>query len=163
MTNVMTIAWEVAYEAVETFGGKVKEYFAESLKLAWIKVKTPKQVVVAIAEWFVSKNFSNDEAYIINNEAEFAIVSETEKAFMLKVSSDYGTMTKWFPKSVCLDKAVEVKKGPTDLERFENGFAKNQRLLAEAKELGVKGLRPRNRTETLAKKINARKIELGIA
>lgn len=34
MTNVMTTAWEIAYEGVENFGGKVKEYFAEALKMA---------------------------------------------------------------------------------------------------------------------------------
>ena len=30
MTNVMSRAWEIAKEAVIKFGGKVKEYFAES-------------------------------------------------------------------------------------------------------------------------------------
>lgn len=31
----MTVAWEFAYEGQENFGGKVKEYLSESLKLAW--------------------------------------------------------------------------------------------------------------------------------
>lgn len=35
MTNVMKSAWEIAYEGVEKFGGKVKEYFSEALKIAW--------------------------------------------------------------------------------------------------------------------------------
>lgn len=109
MKSVMTIAWEIAYDAVETFGGKVKDYFTQSLKLAWIKIKMPKQVV-AIAEQFVSKNFESHETYIINNEAEFAIVGETEKAYNLKVTSDFGTMVNWFLKSVCLNKVFEVKK-----------------------------------------------------
>ncbi len=39
MTNVMTTAWEIAYEGVERFGGKVKEYFAEALKMAWELLK----------------------------------------------------------------------------------------------------------------------------
>lgn len=39
MTNVMTTAWEIAYEGVENFGGKVKEYFAEALKMAWELIK----------------------------------------------------------------------------------------------------------------------------
>ena len=33
--SVMTRAWEIAREAVKKFGGKVKEFFAMSLKLAW--------------------------------------------------------------------------------------------------------------------------------
>lgn len=33
--NVMAKAWEIAKAAVVKFGGKVKEYFAQSLKMAW--------------------------------------------------------------------------------------------------------------------------------
>lgn len=39
MKNVMTQAWVIAKEAVNKFGGKVKEYFAEALKMAWAQVK----------------------------------------------------------------------------------------------------------------------------
>lgn len=35
MENVMKNAWEIAYEGVVRFGGRVKEYFAEALKIAW--------------------------------------------------------------------------------------------------------------------------------
>src|SRR5690625_3027579 len=35
MENVMTNAWGIAHEGVEKFGGKVSEYFAEALKIAW--------------------------------------------------------------------------------------------------------------------------------
>lgn len=33
--DIMTIAWAVAREGQKRHGGKVKEYFAESLRLAW--------------------------------------------------------------------------------------------------------------------------------
>ena len=39
MTNVMTQAWEIAYKGKNKFGGKVKEYFAQALKMAWALVK----------------------------------------------------------------------------------------------------------------------------
>ena len=39
MKNVMTRAWEIAKEAVVKFGGKVREYFALSLRQAWSEVK----------------------------------------------------------------------------------------------------------------------------
>lgn len=39
MKNVMTIAWKIAKDAVAKFGGKVKEYFAEALRMAWAQVK----------------------------------------------------------------------------------------------------------------------------
>jgi len=32
--NVMTKAWESAKEAITNFGGKVKDYFAEALRMA---------------------------------------------------------------------------------------------------------------------------------
>lgn len=37
--NVMATAWEIARDGVKKFGGKVKEYFAMSLKMAWAKVR----------------------------------------------------------------------------------------------------------------------------
>lgn len=57
MKQVMLKAWEIAREGVKKFGGKVKEYFAEALRIAWSIVKksmgeikligTPKQVAWA--------------------------------------------------------------------------------------------------------------------
>ncbi|AHD06421.1 hypothetical protein [Paenibacillus larvae] len=37
--NVMKKAWEIAKAAVKKFGGKVKEYFAEALRMAWAEIK----------------------------------------------------------------------------------------------------------------------------
>ena len=39
MKNVMTRAWQIAREAVKNFGGKVKEFFSQSLKMAWKEAK----------------------------------------------------------------------------------------------------------------------------
>lgn len=39
MKNVMTKAWKIAREGAARFGGKVKEYFAEALKMAWAQAK----------------------------------------------------------------------------------------------------------------------------
>ena len=38
--NVMKRAWEIAREGQKAFGGKVSEYFAESLKMAWAQTKS---------------------------------------------------------------------------------------------------------------------------
>ncbi len=35
----MTRAWEIAREGVKKFGGKVKEYFAQALVMAWAEIK----------------------------------------------------------------------------------------------------------------------------
>lgn len=40
----MTRAWEIAKEGVKKFGGKVKEYFAQALVMAWAEVKNVKTV-----------------------------------------------------------------------------------------------------------------------
>ena len=37
--NVMRMAWEIARKGAARFGGKVKEYFAEALKMAWTIIK----------------------------------------------------------------------------------------------------------------------------
>lgn len=39
MKNVMVRAWEIAKQGAKKFGGKVKEYFAAALKLAWKEAK----------------------------------------------------------------------------------------------------------------------------
>lgn len=39
MRNVMKKAWKIAREGQRKFGGKVKEYFAEALRMAWAVVK----------------------------------------------------------------------------------------------------------------------------
>lgn len=44
MKKVMVRAWEIARKAVVKFGGKVKEYFAQALAMAWKEVKVPQYV-----------------------------------------------------------------------------------------------------------------------
>lgn len=39
LQKIMTRAWEIAREAVENFGGKVVEYIAEAMKMAWAEAK----------------------------------------------------------------------------------------------------------------------------
>lgn len=85
--QIMKRAWEIAKEGQKKFGGKVKEYFAIALKLAWKEVKsamekaqlkgTPKQVAWAEAirenvityietcfdkglEWFEAREAKNE-------------------------------------------------------------------------------------------------------
>lgn len=40
----MKRAWEIAYEGQAKFGGKVSEYIAEAMKIAWKEFKTKKVV-----------------------------------------------------------------------------------------------------------------------
>lgn len=51
--NVMKRAWEIAKTGAKKFGGSVKSYFAQSLKMAWAEVKnaqtTPVNQKIAVA------------------------------------------------------------------------------------------------------------------
>lgn len=38
--EIMNKAWEIAREGQKAFGGKVSEYFAEALKMAWAQAKS---------------------------------------------------------------------------------------------------------------------------
>jgi hypothetical protein len=46
--KIMKRAWEIAKEGQKRFGGKVKEYFAAALKLAWKEAREPKQATLVI-------------------------------------------------------------------------------------------------------------------
>jgi hypothetical protein len=39
MKNVMVRAWEIAKKGAAKFGGKVKDYFAQALRMAWAEIK----------------------------------------------------------------------------------------------------------------------------
>lgn len=48
MRNVMKKAWEIARNGQKKFGGKVREYFAIALKMAWAIVKKGMEMVKLI-------------------------------------------------------------------------------------------------------------------
>lgn len=50
MKEIMKKAWQIAKEAVVKFGGKVREYFGEALRMAWAEHKTPKDITERIEE-----------------------------------------------------------------------------------------------------------------
>ncbi|BCJ86438.1 hypothetical protein [Effusibacillus dendaii] len=47
--NVMSKAWGIARAGQKKFGGNVKEYFAEALKMAWAESKAPQKALVELA------------------------------------------------------------------------------------------------------------------
>lgn len=112
-----------------------------------------------IKNWFLQKNFSQNERIIIETAImsnELETLRETEKAIQFKALSDYGTLTFWCPKS-CILKDGEIDK---TLINQSNGFEYNKKLLAYAKENGVKGVRNGMKTTTLIKKIKEAGLEV---
>jgi len=53
--NVMKKAWEIARKGQQKFGGKVKEYLAQALKMAWIIVKSGMKYVQITKEGFLNE------------------------------------------------------------------------------------------------------------
>lgn len=98
MKNVMTRAWEIAKEAVVKFGGKVKEYFALSLKMAWDEIKAPAAVTVELVSG--SRKYKSWVAEIVGTHAKFkfernfvnefqGIELETNKIYTLEEGKVY--------------------------------------------------------------------------
>lgn len=67
-----------------------------------------------IKSWFYEKSFTKKEKEIIEEGSSFLdcgdweVVNETEKAVNLKITTDFGKIFKWVPKSVLIK---EVKMG----------------------------------------------------
>ncbi|HHB3507859.1 TPA: hypothetical protein ACORDH_004993 [Bacillus cereus] len=53
--NVMKKAWEIAHKGQKQFGGKVKEYFTQALKMAWVIVKNGMKYVQLTKEEFMNE------------------------------------------------------------------------------------------------------------
>lgn len=116
VSKIMKNAWVLAENAAFIHGGKKSEYFAECLKQEWAfakrlaaPVKKAERIVKsaneidAIKSWFVKKNFTREQAYVIETNDWIEVVEETAKAYKLRVhNAEYGNITTWAPKSCCV-------------------------------------------------------------
>lgn len=91
MRNIMKRAWEIAREGQKNFGGKVKEYFAESLKIAWAEVKAPKTVEFTTTSgskkhksWVARINGTHPKWKLEREFVEAVEENMMEKEFVLK-------------------------------------------------------------------------------
>ena len=117
---IMKEAWVKAKRAANLQGGTAKEWMAWALVRAWKDAKEGKLVeqpqttkatriekttneITAIKDWFVRKNFSQNEAYVIETNDWIEVLEETAKAYKLRVhNADFGNITTWAPKSCCV-------------------------------------------------------------
>lgn len=83
MKNVMTMAWGIAKEGTKKFGGKVKEYFAQALKMAWEQIKSEvivfTDVVIGLAEG--SKKHKSWVAEIVGVDMKFGFARKFINGF----------------------------------------------------------------------------------
>ena len=103
LKKVMTRAHEIKRQ-------DVRNVWSECLKMAWAEVKLVAQKVKCIAfvikDWFIRKNWTQNERYCFQIADSIEQVRETEKAVDLKIVSKFGTLYKWVPKSCIEEKVV---------------------------------------------------------
>lgn len=116
-----------------------------------------------IKEWFLEKNFTSNERYVIelaelNNE--LFVIKESEKAVYFKATSDFGTLTFWCPKACIYTEEEVIEKIQKKTSALEKGLSYNETLLTLAKENGIKGVRKGMKTTTLIKKLTSSGIDI---
>ena len=118
---------------------------------------------IYVENWFITKNFNQQQQYAISRAESVEVIGETEKAVKVAWFTKYGTITSWVPKSVCglAEKSEAAKKVEEEIEareiearkRLLAGCERYERVLAFAKEHKVKGARKGLRLQTLLSKI----------
>lgn len=89
--NVMKKAWEIAREGQERFGGKVSEYFAIALKMAWEEAKETKTIKVTTMHGYhksyVARITGKHPKYKLNRQ--FLKADERERSYSGKTGYDF--------------------------------------------------------------------------
>lgn len=83
--NVMKKAWEIARKGQKQFGGKVKEYFAQALKMAWEIVKNAMDNKFGFQE--IQKK--NGVLYFVVDDAEGLEVSFLTTGKSVRTGKEY--------------------------------------------------------------------------
>lgn len=120
------------------------------------------KVELRVKQWFIDKNFTPEERYAAD-VSDLTIIKETEKAVLIKFVSDFGTFTKWIPKSCLMteeDYRIEREKEEKRIARFEEGKRKYNELIKFAKNNGVKYVGVGLRKETIINKIKEAGLEV---
>ena len=154
-SNLFKNAWAIARQGQKQFGGNVKQYFAEALKMVYRGIVLAKPEI-EIPEWIVRKNVGN--VYVVEKSV-LSVKRETEKALLIHANGKFGEFDFWTPKSVLKTKNVEdyAQATITVESAMEKAMSNHFDLVEEAKQLGIKGVSDRWKSETLRKKIKEAK------
>lgn len=159
-------------EDAEKYRGRVKEIY-EKRKKEFIEPtfeqEKPKQTgdingeivtrntkVQFIAKYIMDKESQNSQ-YAIREAIDngtYRVLSETEKALKYEFHTQYGNVYLWVPKSaVNKESEYQIQKEQMAYNRQLSAFDRHAKLIAWAKENGVKGLREFTKGTTLRDKI----------
>lgn len=92
MKQVMKRAWELAKSGVKKFGGKVREYLAASLSIAWKEVKNMGEKLAELVGTEKQVKWANDIRARIESvkpQLKEKFISELEKMFEGKTSEKH--------------------------------------------------------------------------
>ena len=78
---------------------------------------------MTVKNWFMNKNFTSGERLAISTADAPEIKRETEKAALLEWKTDFGTITRWVPKS-CIMSDEEVAAELAELNTPEKCAAR---------------------------------------
>lgn len=161
MKKIFIEAHKMTREIVKKYEVNYQVQFG--LCLSYLLEKEEEEILeIEIKSWFVLKNFSSEERYA-ESVSDKEIVRETEKAVLIKFVSDFGTFTKWIPKSCLMteeDFRIEREREEKRIARFEERQRKYKELVKFAKENKVKGVRIGFRKETIINKIKEAGLEV---
>ncbi len=135
MKNVMTKAWEIAKKGQKKFGGKVKEYFAEALRMAWAIIKKGVEKVEIGYKEYATKN---GVRYFLTNDVDGLKVSFlrkklngfTGKEFIKKIDMTNGYKRVQNKKTGEIFRLYDIEWNYADVEIELNDqveFVKNSR------------------------------------
>lgn len=99
MKNIMARAWRIAKEGQVKFGGKVSEYIAEALKMAWAESQEVK--TYGLAKWNAVEakmaktgKYSMIQVMDSAKTVEFKEVSHKPGAYYgIEVITEFGSLT----------------------------------------------------------------------
>ncbi|QDX01133.1 hypothetical protein DWB90_09060 [Staphylococcus chromogenes] len=97
-SQIFKKAWTIAKNGQKLFGGKVKEYFAEALRIVYVQINKVEESVIEIPEWIIEKNVGN---VMVVEKSVLSVKRETEKAILVQANGKFGRFEFWSPKSVC--------------------------------------------------------------
>ncbi|GHV37334.1 hypothetical protein FACS18949_17560 [Clostridia bacterium] len=91
-------------------------------------------MTITIKTWFLVKEFNENERYAISVCDSETIVRETEKAILVKWVTEFGTITRWIPRSALM---IEADFAAADARR-EVALKNHAELVSFAKANGIK-------------------------
>ena len=122
MKNVMVRAWEIAKEGQVKFGGSVRQYFAEALRMAWKEAKQPSTTRFVLKN---TRGFKSWIARIGGKDARYGLQRE-----FLDVAEYDEDGNKVF---YLVDGIYEFTQGKREFIAIENGemtYTSNKQVFA---------------------------------